>query len=143
MALSPLVSKRFNTAARAAATPLSEATGLLAWGGLLLLLPCLLCCKGQEVQAALQLSGKPPCWRWQLVAPALSSNPLIYLKDQLSGRCFLVDTGAAQSLILHWSAQPPSGPALEGAGSKPIASWGSQQLTVKFGGQKFSTCSCY
>ena len=88
--------------------------------------------------AALQLGGKRRSRRRQLVAPALSGGALLYLRDQLSSRNFLVDTGAARSLLPHFSTKPSSGPPLVGAGGKPIASWSTVQTTVKFGGHSFN-----
>jgi len=72
------------------------------------------------------------------VAPALSGGQLIYLKDRRSGRNFLVDTGAARSLLPHWSSSPPSGPPLVGAGGRAIASWDTVPTTVQFGAHSFT-----
>jgi len=71
------------------------------------------------------------------VAP-VAGGQLIYLKDQLSSDSFLVDTGAARSLLPFWSEAGPSGPALVGAGGRPILAWGTVHRTVKFGGHEFS-----
>ena len=67
----------------------------------------------------------------------LSGGPLIYLRDSLSGNTFLVDTGAAVSLIPHWSSRPATGPQLEGANGAPIKSWTAPSREVCFGGRKF------
>jgi len=72
------------------------------------------------------------------VAPALSGGSLLYVKDRISGRQFLVDTGAAKSLIPHLSSAPASGLPLVGAGGQPIPSWDTVQSTVKFGGHRFN-----
>jgi hypothetical protein len=40
---------------------------------------------------------------------------LFYLVDSLAGTRFLVDSGAAFSVLPHKSAEPASGPALRGA----------------------------
>jgi len=88
------------------------------------------------MSTAVQLDGKRP-GRRQLVAPALSGGPLLYVKDRISGRHFLVDTGASRSLLPFWSSSPPSGPSLVGAGSRPIAAWSTVKTTVKFGAHRF------
>ena len=67
----------------------------------------------------------------------LYGGPLIYLRDSLSGNTFLVDTGAAVSLIPHWSSRPATGPQLEGANGAPIKSWTAPSREVCFGGRKF------
>jgi len=41
------------------------------------------------------------------------------------GKKFLVDTGAAVSVLPHRSAAPSSGVPLTGADRRPIASWGT------------------
>ena len=45
---------------------------------------------------------------------------------------FLVDTGAAFSLLPHRSSAPPSGPGLAGANRKLIPSWGSVSCRLTF-----------
>jgi len=89
------------------------------------------------VLAALRLGGKRPRRRRQLVAPLLSGGPLIYLRDFLSGKSFLVDTGASRSLIPHWSRRPATGPRLEGADGQVIRSWVASDTCVSFGGSDF------
>ena len=68
----------------------------------------------------------------------LSGGPLIYLRDKLSGSLFLVDTGAEWSLLPHQSSSPSSGPQLQGAAGRPIASWGFKQVNLLFGSDSFS-----
>jgi len=90
------------------------------------------------VQAAVLVDGKRRGRRRQLVAPALSGGPLLYLRDRISGKNFLVDTGASRSLLPHWSSSPPTGPSLVGAGGRPIASWATVPTAVKFGPHSFN-----
>ena len=71
------------------------------------------------------------------VAPAAPAS-LAHAVDQLSGIKFLIDTGAAYSVIPHESSAPARGPPLRGAGGSPIRCWGSSTRTVKFGGQEFT-----
>jgi len=101
-------------------------------------LPPALGCGCAPVCAALRLVGKLPRRRRQLVAPLLSGGPLIFLRDFLSGRSFLVDTGASRSLIPHWSRRPATGPRLEGADGQVIRSWLTSDTCVSFGGSSFS-----
>ncbi len=56
---------------------------------------------------------------------------LIFLQDDETKQQFLVDTGAAVSLLPHHSPEPPCGPGLSGADGKAIPSWGtvSRRLT--------------
>jgi hypothetical protein len=61
------------------------------------------------LRAALQLAGKGRC-RGQL--NAVVPGELLHLTDSLTGRSFLVDTGASFSIFPHLSADPGSGPAL-------------------------------
>ena len=62
---------------------------------------------------------------------------LIFLKDQKSNQSFLVDTGAAVSVLPHRSNDAPSGPALTGADGKSIASWGKVVKTLCFGAKNY------
>ncbi len=64
-------------------------------------------------------------------------NGLIFLKDQKSNQSFLVDTGAAVSVLPHRSNDAPSGPALTGADGKSIASWGKVVKTLCFGAKNY------
>ena len=62
---------------------------------------------------------------------------LIFLKDQKSDQSFLVDTGAAVSVLPHRSNSTPTGPALTGADGKSIASWGKVVKTLCFGAKNY------
>jgi len=67
-----------------------------------------------------------------------TSAPLIYLTDQLSNRRFLVDTGAARSVLPHQSSAPSSGPRLSAANGRPIPAWGSRLVPLRFGGTSYT-----
>ena len=67
-----------------------------------------------------------------------TGSGLIFLKDQISGKDFLVDTGASLSILPHKSTDPPSGPRLSGANGLPIPAWGFSQRTVEFGGKMYT-----
>ena len=56
----------------------------------------------------------------------------------MSNRRFLVDTGAAYSVLPHHSSSPSSGPQLCNANGGHIDSWGEQAATVRLGGQDFT-----
>ena len=69
-------------------------------------------------------------------APGDSSR-LCYLADQLTNQKFLVDTGAAYSVIPFSSKEPPHGPAICTADKSPIPCWGVAEKVISAGGQSF------
>jgi hypothetical protein len=79
------------------------------------------------------MDGKLDCLRGQI--NALGS--LVYLHDSKTKEKFLVDTGAAASVLPHTSKNPSTGPPLYGADGKPIPSWGSVKKTLNFGVRAF------
>jgi hypothetical protein len=88
------------------------------------------------VQAALQLAGK-------LAVPArlnaVAAGMLVHVQCQLTGRRFLVDTGATFSLIPHSSTLPQARqPLLIGPSGKPIRCWGEERLQLPIGGRLFA-----
>jgi hypothetical protein len=66
------------------------------------------------------------------VAPGL----LVHIVDQLTGRRFLVDTGASYSIVPHQSSSPPFGPSLTGPSGKGIPCWGEQRMEMSFHGRR-------
>jgi hypothetical protein len=62
---------------------------------------------------------------------------LVYLQDTKTSQKFLVDTGAAVSVLPHTSRQPSSGQPLAGADKKPISSWGTVKKSLTFGLKTF------
>ena len=64
--------------------------------------------------------------------PSLPAQ-LVYVTDQLSNRRFLVDTGAAFSILPHRSSVKPSGPSLIG----PNACWGDKPVQLVLDGRRF------
>jgi len=62
---------------------------------------------------------------------------LIYLQDSATEQKFLVDTGAAVSVLPHRSAAPSSGTPLTGADGRAIASWGTVTKKLCFGLRTF------
>jgi len=48
-----------------------------------------------------------------------------------------VDTGAAFSILPHFSTAAPHGPLLSGPGGAAIPCWGERQLTISLGGRQF------
>jgi hypothetical protein len=62
---------------------------------------------------------------------------LVYLQDTESKQKFLVDTGAAVSVLPHNSRAPSSGTPLTGADGKSIPSWGTVKKTLTFGLRTF------
>jgi hypothetical protein len=83
----------------------------------------------------LQLAGKlVRPGRLNAVAPGL----LVHVTDQITGRRFLVDTGAAVSIIPHSSTLPAGGQRLTGPSGLPIQCWGEVKLQVRFSGRLFT-----
>jgi RNase H-like domain found in reverse transcriptase/Reverse transcriptase (RNA-dependent DNA polymerase)/Integrase zinc binding domain len=62
---------------------------------------------------------------------------LFYLVDSVSGTRYLVDSGAAFSVLPHQSQEPPRGPALRGADGSRINCWGRAQTAVVAQGRRF------
>jgi hypothetical protein len=79
-------------------------------------------------------SGRPGA---QLASTSPPGAPLIYVRDSNSGNLFLADTGAALSVLPHFSNSPPSGPPLVAANGDSIPAWGYVQRQVCLGGHKF------
>jgi hypothetical protein len=96
-----------------------------AWGEGILLL--------QTV--CLYLAGKLGC-PGQLAAVA--AGLLVHINDELTGRRFLVDTGASYSIWPHKSPMPATGPHLFGPSGQRIACWGERVLRLQFHGRHFS-----
>jgi hypothetical protein len=83
---------------------------------------------------SLQLAGK-------LVARgclnAVTPGQLVHIVDQLTGRRFLIDTGASYSIFPHRSTSPPSEPHLTGASGQRIPCWGVRVVQLDFHGRRF------
>ncbi len=59
------------------------------------------------------------------------------MTDQVSGRRFLVDTGAAFSIFPHQSSAVPNGPLLSGPAGRNIPCWGERRLDLSLSGHSF------
>jgi len=69
---------------------------------------------------------------------AVAAGMLVHVQCQLTGRLYLVDTGATFSLIPHKSSEPQARhPRLIGPGGKPIRCWGEERLQLQFSGRLF------
>ena len=79
-------------------------------------------------------AGRPVA---QLATASPPGARLIFLRDDITGKDFLADSGAALSVYTHSSQSPPSPTALIAANGAAIASWGSRRLQVRFQG---TTC---
>jgi hypothetical protein len=89
----------------------------------------------QGLHQALQLVGKLELpGRLNAVAPGL----LVYIYDQLTGRRFLVDTGAAFSILPHQSLKPAAGQGLVGPNGSVIRCWGESVVKLQLAGQHFT-----
>jgi len=72
------------------------------------------------MQAWLPVDGKRP-GSWELNT---LGGGMIFLQDDKTKQQFMVDTGAAVSVLLHHSPSMPSGPFVSGADGKGIPCWG-------------------
>ena len=100
-----------------------------------MLQPLRLGSEGQGLRQTLQLVGKLETpGRLNAVAPGL----LVYINDQFTGRRFLVDTGAAFSILPHRSSDPATGQGLIGPSGSPIQCWGESAVKLKLAGQHFT-----
>jgi hypothetical protein len=72
-----------------------------------------------------------------LATPSAAGAPLIHLKDTKTHISYLVDTGAAISLLPFSSSQHPSGPKLINASGASIPSWNFVFKNLKFGNHTF------
>jgi hypothetical protein len=79
------------------------------------------------------MDGKLVCGRGQINA----LGRLVYLHDTKTKQKFLVDTGAAVSVLPHTLQKPSTGPPLSGADGKLIPSWGSVKKTLNFSVRTF------
>jgi predicted aspartyl protease len=63
-----------------------------------------------------------------------AQSKLCFVRDQLSGKDFLVDTGATLSLLPPWSADVVTGPKLQSVKGQPIKTWNFVKTRVEFNG---------
>ena len=63
---------------------------------------------------------------------------LFYLMDAISNKRFLVDTGAACSILPHHSSQPPANLKLVAADGRKIFTWGKKVCKVNFNKTDYS-----
>lgn len=89
--------------------------------------------QSSEVLCTMLLGGK----LGGQVLNAIAPGRLIHLVDQKTGEKFLVDTGAAISVMPFSSPSPPTGPALRGPNGLAIPCWGKQSVTLLFTGRQF------
>ena len=82
----------------------------------------------------LRLAGKLGLWG---LVNAVAPGQLVYVTDQLSNRRFLVDTGAAYSILPHQSSTLPSGPPVAGPNGRPIACWGDKPVQLVLNNRRF------
>ena len=85
----------------------------------------------------MQLAGKRGSRQVELVSTPAGHRPLLYLHDQLSNRRFLVDSGAAISVMPYkWNSFPITS-SLVSAGGHAIKSWGTRSIPLCFSGRRF------
>ena len=76
--------------------------------------------------------------RRRLLISSHVGGKLIFLHNAVSGRRFLVDTGAARSVLPHRFSATADGPRLVGADGRPIPTWKTISINLQFGVQKFT-----
>jgi hypothetical protein len=84
------------------------------------------------------MAGKPAGCQQQQLNSLRAGGDLIYINDVISGKPFLIDTGATCRVVPFSSLSPPSGTHLTGADGHVIPTWGVKQLCVQFGHRKFN-----
>jgi len=70
-----------------------------------------------------------------------ATNQLLFIRDTLSGRKFLCDTGAKRSVLpatVSDTAGGDHGPHLTSANDTPIRNYGTKTVDLCFGGQRFT-----
>ena len=87
-----------------------------------------------QLRVPLQLAGKLGV---RGLVNAVAPGQLVYVSDQLSNRRFLVDTGAAYSILPHHSSGQPTGPPLAGPDGCPLACWGDKPVQLLLDGRRF------
>jgi hypothetical protein len=92
-------------------------------------------CGSRELCLAGKLEGRSAV---MATATATKDGRVYCVKDELSGKFFLVDTGEAYSVIPHTSAEKPVGPALKGADGSRISCWGPSTRTVNLADSSFT-----
>jgi hypothetical protein len=86
------------------------------------------------VQEALRVVGKlavQPCIN------TVTPGSLFHIKDQLTHRRFLCDTGESYSILPHQSLAVASGPPLHDPAGRPIKCCGERELTLTFNNKQY------
>ena len=87
----------------------------------------------QQLSPSLQLPGKLQSRQEEEKLNSLPlSGYLVYLKDSLSNRDYLVDTGASRSVFPHHSSAALTGPRLLMADGRSTKAWGSRLIPLQF-----------
>ncbi len=68
---------------------------------------------------------------------AIAPGVLLHVQDSVSGVYFLIDTGAAFSVLPFTSADPPTGPALRGPNGVDIPCWGEAKMALNLDNRRF------
>jgi hypothetical protein len=72
------------------------------------------------------------------VPPAATTGRLFFIKDTVSSKKLLVDTGSAFSLFPHRSKQHPCRPRLSAANRQLIRCWGSDRRSLQLAEQQYT-----
>ena len=68
---------------------------------------------------------------------AIAPGALLHVQDSKTGVYFLIDTGAAFSVIPFTSSSPPTGPALRGPNGVNIPCWGEAKVILNLDNRRF------
>ncbi|XP_010767363.1 uncharacterized protein [Notothenia coriiceps] len=98
--------------------------------------------KSKDVPSPLHLQGqgKRQGLRSVVAASVGTSNRLLFIRDTLSGRRLLCDTGAQRSILpatVEDAAGGGHGPPLTSANDTPIRTYGTKTVDLFFEGQRF------
>jgi hypothetical protein len=69
---------------------------------------------------------------------AVAARQLIYMQDQITNSCFLVDTGASYSIIPNRSSLSATCPKLFDPAGQLIPCWGDSPVQLRYQDQDFS-----
>jgi hypothetical protein len=68
---------------------------------------------------------------------AIISGSLVHIINQLSRKCYLIDTGASFSISTHTSSAPPQGQRLTVLDGQQIPRWGEMKIILVFCDRRF------
>jgi hypothetical protein len=101
-----------------------------------MLLPQAVWSSSVRVPRPLHVGGKRES-RQQQLNTLRAGGQLLFVRDNISSKLFLVNTGATCSVLPCHAKEPLSGPNLVGANGSKINTWGRAEKRVQFGTHSF------